>query len=116
MGKLGRGKEGIRAGWKNCPSGSHAMLVAIKKITPPTMIDDQICGHAFTAIARADFHALSVQGRHERENKQKDAVFLELRIFAEAYIIEIRDPCVLTGRKCSVLLNEKLLRHHFIVH
>ncbi|HZI78260.1 MAG TPA: hypothetical protein VFD69_02040 [Vicinamibacterales bacterium] len=75
------------------------------------MIDDQVGGHALTAVTGADFNAPPVDRRDQGKQVQKDPVFFELRVNPKPDVFQRWQLFFATCSQHAVLLHEKFLRH-----
>ena len=53
-------------------------LVSIKKVPSPTVIENEVGGHALAAITSTNFHAPAIDWWNEREDVKKNSVFFQL--------------------------------------
>src|SRR5215213_9381705 len=98
-------KKGVFATSEEFSACCHIMFISIKKISPPAVIDDEVCRHALSSASRTDLHGLTGLCRHKREDVKQYPVLLKLRVFAESDFLPLRQVTPTSRRKLSILIH-----------
>ena len=88
LGKTWGMEEGVLVSRKKRSTYSYVSLVPVKQMPPPAVIDDEIGGIAFAAVAGTNFDARPVDGRNQRKDVEQNPIFFKFGVLPEADVRE----------------------------